>query len=175
MSQRFNFAIASVTFNVSQFVVTKNTFFLRFLCYNKKNFKGPEMKKINTGFTLVEIMLVVMIIALLSSIFTINGMKARQHSQDAAAKANLKILASAAETYAATHSGSYPVALNQLEQNFSSIYHYCADLVGTPTIVGGHTYTCFCDPSGYTFTATHTPSGGSKDYEVTTSVIWTNP
>jgi prepilin-type N-terminal cleavage/methylation domain-containing protein len=65
------------------------------------------MKK--RGFTLVEIMIVVAIIALLAAIAIPNLLGARKAANDAAAKANLKTLGTELETYAAgTGAGAYP-------------------------------------------------------------------
>jgi len=61
------------------------------------------------GFTLVEIMIVVAIIALLAAIAIPNLLGARKAANDAAAKANLKTLGTELETYAAgTGAGAYP-------------------------------------------------------------------
>jgi prepilin-type N-terminal cleavage/methylation domain-containing protein len=60
-----------------------------------------------SGFTLVEIMIVVLIIALLSAIAIPNILRARVNAHDAAAQAALKTIATAMETYLSTNS-AYP-------------------------------------------------------------------
>jgi len=54
------------------------------------------------GFTLVEIMIVVAIIALLAAIAIPNLLRARLNANDAAAKASLQALVTAIESYAAS-------------------------------------------------------------------------
>jgi prepilin-type N-terminal cleavage/methylation domain-containing protein len=71
------------------------------------------MKKIRNGFTLVEIMIVVVIIALLAAIAIPNMLRSRQQAQEATAQANLKLIASALENYAAINS-VYPTVTTAL-------------------------------------------------------------
>ncbi len=59
------------------------------------------------GFTLVEIMFVVLIIAFLASLAIVEGVTLRKKTNEANAQANLKGIASGFEIYAAGHNGSY--------------------------------------------------------------------
>ena len=61
------------------------------------------MKKRESGFTLVEVMITVMIIALLASIAIPNILRARITAHDTAAQAALKAISTAMETYLATN------------------------------------------------------------------------
>ena len=60
------------------------------------------------GFTLVEIMIVVAIIALIAAIAIPNLLRARQTANEASAQATLKTIAAAFEMYAAVNEGMYP-------------------------------------------------------------------
>ena len=72
------------------------------------------MKKLNnSGFTLVEIMIVVAIIALLAAIAIPNLVRAKVSSNDAVAKATLKSIATAFENYYTTNN-QYPPATTSL-------------------------------------------------------------
>ena len=59
------------------------------------------------GFTLIEILVVVGIIALIAAVAVPNLLRARISSNEAAAQANLKSVASALEMYAVAN-GTYP-------------------------------------------------------------------
>ena len=63
------------------------------------------------GFTLVEIMIVVAIIALLAAIAIPNLLRARLNANETTAQATLKTLATAAESYASANGGSYPLSV----------------------------------------------------------------
>lgn len=118
------------------------------------------------GFTLVEVMIVVGIIAILAGIFLVGSGQFRQSASDARARADIQKLVSYAELYY-TRNGSYPTSLcvlpsNCQQQSFpasvggsvsmpDASYNYtisgnniCATLKGSytndPNISGGHTY-----------------------------------
>jgi len=60
------------------------------------------------GFTLIELMIVIAIIAILAGILIPNFMHARDESQTSACEGNLKQLAAALEEYAVDNAGNYP-------------------------------------------------------------------
>ena len=62
------------------------------------------MKK--RGFTLIEIMLVVLIISVVMSLLIVDGVKVRAMANESNAQANLKSIAGSFEVYAASH-GAY--------------------------------------------------------------------
>lgn len=105
------------------------------------------MKK--RGFTLVEIMIVVAIIALLAAIAIPNLLGARKTANEAAAKANIKVLCTEAETYAAgTGDGAYYATLAAFQAASTAASNYCG------TTKGGYIYACTMAPGAYSFTAT---------------------
>jgi len=128
------------------------------------------------GFTLVEIMIVVAIIALLAAIAVPNLLTARRTANEAAAKATVRSLSTAAEVYSTSHSGAYPtqVATPGLVDFISSAADYCGATGGGAT-VQGYNYTCALAASGYTFVAAPQTLGttGSVTYTATTGGVLT--
>ena len=116
------------------------------------------------GFTLVEIMIVVAIIALLAAIAIPNLLGARKAANEAAAKANIKVLCTEAETYAAgTGDGAYYANSTAFKGNSTAATNYCN------ASKGGYNYTCNITSGNYTFTATPVSNNtGSKIWTGTT-------
>jgi prepilin-type N-terminal cleavage/methylation domain-containing protein len=62
------------------------------------------------GFTVVEIMIVVAIVALIVSVALVEGLQFRKQSNESNCMGNLKAIATGFEVYAARHAGSYAPA-----------------------------------------------------------------
>jgi len=127
------------------------------------------------GFTLVEIMIVVAIIALLSAIAIPNLLRARITANESAAQATLRTISVAIETYAAANSGVYPDAESKLLP---------ASLDGTAdplylnkaydgVIESGYKYAYTLTATGYTVTArpTSCTTSGTKSFTVSTGGV----
>ena len=110
------------------------------------------------GFTLVEIMIVVAIIALLAAIAIPNLMSAKRTANTAAAKANVRALSTAAEVFATGHSGTYPSTVDSVAATGIVPYIAAAETLCGET-VQGYVYVCTLATTGYTITAT--PSGAT--------------
>ncbi len=66
------------------------------------------MKRRKKGFTLIELMIVIAIIAILAAVLVPNFMRAREASRLTACKSNLKNISTSVETYSNDWDGLYP-------------------------------------------------------------------
>ena len=103
------------------------------------------------GFTLVEIMIVVAIIALLAAIAIPNLLRAKVSANDAMAQGTLRSLSTAAETYATAHNGSYPTAITDLTG--ATPPYIAKDYCAAGESFSGFNYTCTWAVGGYSIVA----------------------
>ncbi len=127
------------------------------------------MRMNRKGFTLVEIMIVVAIIALLAIIAIPNLLRAKISANDALAKTTLRTLSTASETYATANNGKYPEAITDLTE-------VTPPYINRPYIgetVAGFTYSATTwGPGTYTFTATPvSETSGSATFSISTGAI----
>jgi len=120
------------------------------------------------GFTLIELMVVLTIIAILASILIPNFMHARAESQTYSCEGNLRQLASAMEEYATDNSGQYPASVAALQTANSGVY---LKIVPADPGGGGYSITntavapCVATSNGPTYTISdgdqHDPTTGT--------------
>jgi prepilin-type N-terminal cleavage/methylation domain-containing protein len=77
-----------------------------------------RLRQINQGFTLIEIMVVVSIVAILAAVIGVNALQSGQQSRDAKRQADIRTLQSAVELYKNKY-GRYPEQCPQLNPGIS--------------------------------------------------------
>jgi len=119
------------------------------------------VKKSRKGFTLIELMIVIAIIAILAAILVPNFLRARAQGQLTACKSNLKNIGTAMEMYSSDSQGRYPLAITAITPSYLKTLPTCAS-AGVIT----YTYSRTTVPDAYTAWCSgsyHTPMTGA-DY-----------
>lgn len=127
------------------------------------------MQKRIQGFSLVEILIVVAVIALLAAIAIPNLLRAKISSNEASAQATLKSIANSLETYTITN-GRYP-------SETTSLIGAAPPYLNKDYFVGvfnGYTFTASL--SDYAYSVTAVPAGsnqGNLSFTITTGAVLT--
>lgn len=121
------------------------------------------------GFTLIELMLVIALIAMLAAILVPNFLRVRSRSQLTGCKQNCKTIATALELYSAENSTKFPTNLTLLTPKYLKTMATCP-ATGSDTYSAS--YTPVANPERYTFFcqgANHTSIDVSGDFPLWSS------
>ena len=122
------------------------------------------------GFTLVEVLVVLAIIASLAAVAIPGLLRVRLTANETTARAALKTFSTAAELYAAANAGLYPTSENALTTPPLPYLNesYCEQAMR------GYSYKCSAlNNTGYTVIALPLSSGGNTTYTMTTGGVLT--
>lgn len=116
------------------------------------------------GFTLIELMIVIAIIAILAAILVPNMVRARSRGQLVACTTNLKNIGTAMELYTVDYKGRYPTSMAILTPNYLKTIPECP-VAGSDTYSSAYTFgvlpdsfDVFCEGSFHVgFTSTDYP------------------
>lgn len=100
------------------------------------------------GFTLIELMIVIAIIAILAAVLIPNFVRARATSQVTGCKSNLKNIATAVEAYAVDNDAHYPTVLGDITPNYIKTMPQCPT-ANSDTYSNG--YAATFNPDSYSF------------------------
>jgi prepilin-type N-terminal cleavage/methylation domain-containing protein len=120
--------------------------------------KNKNLQPNNTGFTLIEVLVVVAVIALLSAVALVALQSGRQKSRDAKRLSDMTQMATAMELYFNTNKG-YPSSVSDLVPGFTSSVPAspqppdgdCASVI-YPLGGTGTTYNYYPSPTGGSYT-----------------------
>lgn len=108
-----------------------------------------------TGFTLIELMIVIAIISILALIFSVNVIRARAKGQYTGCITNLKHMGTSLQMYATENNQRFPLNINLITPKYMKIIPTCPSVSGTFPYVNG--FTSASNPDRYTLVCSGTP------------------
>lgn len=130
------------------------------------------MFKRKSGFTLVEIMVVMAIVALLVSVAIIEGVQFKKQANESNCMGNLKAIATGFEIYAARHAGAYAPAEEVNLQFLVDDNCLFQDLVSVVQIGNFSYVVSSVNPAGYDIRGLSVnPALADHNYQIVTGAV----
>ena len=120
--------------------------------------KKQEKKQAQSGFTLIEILLVVVIIGILAAVAVPKFSGRIGQSKESAAKASLQAISLALDMYEVDH-GNYPSSLSALVTGSGADWHGPYLKQGLPKDPWGNPFTYTAKQNGYDLSSQGAPNG----------------
>lgn len=114
-----------------------------------------KQTKLQLGFTLMELLIVIAIIGILISLGVVSYSSAQKAGRDSRRRSDMKAIQNAWEQYYADNSGSYPATCN-----FATLTTYLPGGIPADPKSGG-TYSGTCTASSYCYCATIESGSGN--------------
>jgi len=84
-----------------------------------------EVKKMEKGFTLLELLIVIVIVGILATVAIPNYFSIMNKAKDSSVRANMYIIQSAVEEFAVRSNGMYPALVGSRNANGDSLKMFC--------------------------------------------------
>lgn len=124
-----------------------------------------QSRRLQAGFTLIELMIVIAIIGILAGILVPNYVRARAQGLATACKGNLKTISTALEMYSHDNAGRFPSGISSLTPNYLKVVPSCPSIGATTVYTSG--YSSRSQPDAYTVVCSgsnHSGAGYTTNY-----------
>ncbi len=125
-----------------------------------------QKNKKRKGFTLIELVIVIVILGILAGVAALSFTDVTQSSKDGVAKANLRAMKSAVTVYQSSHKGALPAAAGGSQGGGANSATY----VGMANLTDLLEDDAYTNPVGYTYTYTYTAATATTPESASLSV-----
>ena len=128
---------------------------MRLNCKRRGVLAQMRQTRIRSGFTLIELMIVIAIISILALIFSVNVIRARAKGQYTGCVSNLKNMGASLQMYATDNSQRFPTTLSGITPSHMRSLPTCPSVNGSYPYVNG--FASASNPDRYTLMCAGSP------------------